>query len=70
MLYHGLLEKNQFGGGIQASEQDCLEIAYYMGVGTTTSKSITLPKEMWITVTKFIQIPFYLEKSCFLSLSN
>lgn len=60
MPYHGLLEKKQFGGGIQASEQDCLEIAYYRSVGTTTFKCITFPKELWITVTNktFIQIPF------------
>lgn len=45
---------------MQASEQDCLEIAHYMGVGTTTSKCITFPKELWITsINKtFIEIPF------------
>lgn len=49
MPYHGLLEKNVWGW-YSASEQNCLEIAYYMGLGTTDSKCITFPKELWITV--------------------
>lgn len=55
-----LKKKPTLGGGIQANEQDCLEIAYYMGVGTVTSKCITFPKDIWIPVTykTFIKIPF------------